>query len=124
MASQVLSGSSNVTYTNNTGQNVRLIINYMSSNSATYTGANTLSISWAGNSISSAVVRAIGRNLAFSTSQNASSGTMAISANNMATYDGQEFTNASFPTEIMLSSGQSFSATCGVYNIIVIPEAG
>ena len=29
MASQVLSGASNPSYTNNTGQNVRVVINYM-----------------------------------------------------------------------------------------------
>lgn len=39
MASQVLSGISNATYTNSTGQNVRLVINFM---------ANCTSMSWAG----------------------------------------------------------------------------
>ena len=39
MASQVLSGSSNPTYTNNTGQNVRLLMNYI---------ANCTSMTWAG----------------------------------------------------------------------------
>jgi hypothetical protein len=39
MASQVLSGATNASYTNNTGQNVRLIINYM---------ANVTSMTWAG----------------------------------------------------------------------------
>ena len=39
MASQVLSGASNASYTNNTGQNVRLIINYMQ---------NVTSMTWAG----------------------------------------------------------------------------
>ena len=29
MASQVLTGTGDVTYTNNTGQNVRIVINYM-----------------------------------------------------------------------------------------------
>jgi len=38
MASQVLSGATNASYTNNTGQNVRLIINYMS---------NVTSMTWA-----------------------------------------------------------------------------
>ena len=44
MASQVLSGSSNPTYTNNTGQNVRVILNFLSS---------ATTISWAGVSINS-----------------------------------------------------------------------
>jgi hypothetical protein len=39
MASEVLSGAANASYTNNTGQNVRLVINYMS---------NTTSMTWAG----------------------------------------------------------------------------
>lgn len=43
MASQVLSGSSNPTYTNNTGQNVRVIINFM---------AKCTSMTWAGVTIS------------------------------------------------------------------------
>ena len=30
MAAQVLSGSGNVTYTNTTGQNVRIVLNYVS----------------------------------------------------------------------------------------------
>jgi hypothetical protein len=42
MASQVLSGANNASYTNNTGQNVRLIINYMS---------NVTSMTWAGVSV-------------------------------------------------------------------------
>lgn len=39
MASQILSGAANPTYTNNTGQNVRVIINFLS-------GATT--VNWAG----------------------------------------------------------------------------
>ena len=37
MAAQVLSGSGNVTYTNSTGQNVRLVINYLKNITATGT---------------------------------------------------------------------------------------
>jgi hypothetical protein len=39
MASQVISGASNPTYTNNTGQNVRIIFNFLS---------NATSVNWAG----------------------------------------------------------------------------
>jgi len=35
MAAQVLSGSGNVSYTNSTGQNVRLVINYLQVSSVT-----------------------------------------------------------------------------------------
>ena len=65
MASQVLSGSSNVSYSNNTGQNVRIVINYMAG--ATVSGApqyQSISMSWAGVS-ASAPFTAMGRNLAF-----------------------------------------------------------
>jgi hypothetical protein len=39
MASQVFSGSSNPTYTNNTGKNVRIILNFLS---------NATAVNWAG----------------------------------------------------------------------------
>lgn len=39
MASQVFSGTSNPTYTNNTGKNVRVIINFLS---------NATSVNWSG----------------------------------------------------------------------------
>jgi hypothetical protein len=44
MASQVLSGSSNPTYTNNTGKNVRVILNFLS---------NPTAVNWSGVSASS-----------------------------------------------------------------------
>lgn len=109
MASQVLSGSSNVSYTNNTGQNVRIVINFMSTPST---------INWAGVSITTNSLTAIGRNLGFVTSALAS-----VSAGNAySTSSGGAATGA--PTEIMLAPGQTFSASCGPYNIVVIPEAG
>ena len=111
MASQVLSGSSNVSYTNNTGQNVRIVINYM---------ARPTSMSWTGGgSVTATNVLAIGRNLAF----NVGSGT-GVSSNNASPTEGSESTNFALPTEIMIASGQTFSASCSSYNIVVIPEAG
>jgi len=76
-----------------------------------------------------ALVAAIGRNLAFSTGiGGATVGfAAAISANNMTLNEAtsvSEFSNYALPTEIMLAAGQTFSATCGPYNIVVIPEAG
>jgi hypothetical protein len=96
MASQVLSGSSNVSYTNNTGQNVRIVINYMI---GTTSGLN---INWGlgGTGLSGPTGLVIGRTIT-------SSGNAAI-----------------FPTEIMLAPGQTFTALCGDHNIVVIPEAG
>lgn len=86
MASQVLSGSSNPTYTNNTGQNVRLVINFMS---------NCTAMSWAG---------------------------ISLTGGSTSIAKGRE--PLVFPNEIVLSSTQAFSATCGAYNIIVIKEDG
>ena len=128
MASTVLSGSSNVSYTNNTGQNVRVVINYMSGDPDPSTGYPYIYMSFGSSGTISAIVRAIGRNLAFSTGIGGGSGGIyaAISANNMAASDspsGYEFNNVALPTEVMLAAGQSFSATCGPYNIVVIPEA-
>ncbi len=125
MASQVLSGSSNVSYTNNTGQNVRIVINYMRSVQQ-QSGFNTfslISMSWAGVSISGPNTRnsyAIGRNLAFN---NIYSG--GISANNFSAQNFDTSGNPGLPTELMLAPGQTF-ATTGIdaYNIVVIPEAG
>jgi hypothetical protein len=123
MASQVLSGNNNVSYTNNTGQNVRIVINYMASSS------NTISMSWAGASAGANYVTAIGRNLAFSSGKSYSGGTnqgagVAIAANNALVSESNEDYNFALPTELMLSAGQTFSASCGAYNIVVIPEAG
>ena len=77
MASQVLSGASNPTYSNNTGKNVRIILNFLS---------NATTVNWAGVS--------------------------AVSS------------SGPLPSEIMLAPNQSFSATCGPYNIVVVKEDG
>lgn len=109
MAAQVLSGTSNVSYTNNTGQNVRVIINYMS-------GAN-ISISWAAVTVSALGLTAIGKNIAY-ISASSTDGNNAVTTATTGT-------SASLPTEIMLSAGQTFSASnITAYNIVVIPEAG
>jgi hypothetical protein len=59
MASQVLSGTSNPSYTNNTTQNVRVVINYMYSNSE-----DIITINWAGQSVTEGNIEAIGKNIA------------------------------------------------------------
>ncbi len=117
MASQVLSGASNPSYTNNTGQNVRIVINYMQG-----TANNTLTISWAGVSVTG---QSIGLNFgAFSVNPAGS-----ISAPSFAIGRGVSgaTTNVNvpiLPTELILAPGQVFSAVCAVYNIVVIPENG
>lgn len=150
MASQVLSGSSNVSYTNNTGQNVRVVINYMqgtvsqpmgdintapplqstSSSTGIPPGSTGITLSWAGVSVNAPATLAIGRNLACYVGSggelfSAGSG-LALGLNNMVVYDTSPSnrSNGALPTELMLSPGQTFSAMCTAYNIVVIPEAG
>jgi len=126
MASQVLSGTSNPSYTNNTGQNVRVVINYMAFGSVTGSvtfGAppvtNGITLNWGGTSASvtdtgySTPVNyptAIGRNLA--------------TPNGITNMSITGTVSRGLPTELMLAPGQTFSAFCGAYNIVVIPEAG
>lgn len=117
MASQVFSGSGNFSYTNNTGQNVRIIINYCKFDS---NSAYPSSMGWAGNTITLPVGNVtFGRNLAYLSNSSSIS-------NNMIGGTG------ALPTEIMIAPGQNFSITAntvtptaiGVYNIVVIPEGG
>jgi hypothetical protein len=130
MAATVLSGDGSFTYTNTTGGNVRVIINYYTNYRSTNNGTSHFLMSWgtptvsidsgSGQAITTQVIT-FGRNLAHST------GGIAISANNML---GSNAT-AALPTEIMLPPGQTFTVTAkdsarplGPYNIVVIPEAG
>ena len=136
MAATVLSGSSNVTYTNSTGQNVRVIINYMRGLTQTSGSSSTTSISmsWATGGSASGQVLAIGRNLAFTAGvffAGTSANSTAMNSNNACPVVSQTSTSSSIsipetalPTEIMLATGQTFSATCSAYNIVIIPEAG
>jgi len=129
MASQVLSGVSNPSFTNNTGQNVRVVINFMKSihSGSGNTGNNTgITINWAGVSASAQNAIAIGRNIAFSTGSGTETPGLTITANNMTVFESADAqkSNQALPTEIMLKNGETFSATCGAYNIVVIPEAG
>ena len=146
MASQVLSGASNPTYTNNTGQNVRVIINYMRSSSTTSgnidavpgfgqtrTTTATITINWAGLSASASNSQSTtfvgGRSGNF---QVTGSSAPIVIGKSLATYGSGVTANGAFspestlalPLEILLAPGQTFSAVCSVYNIIVIPENG
>jgi hypothetical protein len=155
MASTVLSGSSNPSYRNNTGENVRIVINYMASDAN-----NVLSVGWAGVAIGGQFPNptVIGRNLAFSNiiersasggisqqfvttrtdiffpgtsivDRQTSSSTITPVATGVDVEISQTSQNmsgsiGSFPTELILSPGQTFTCICGVHNIVVIPENG
>lgn len=144
MASQVLSGTSNVSYTNNTGQNVRIVINYMQGGTTIPTGnlptqstsgSTGITLSWSATnggtvSVNAPGALAIGRNLAFSHAGGEdlfkdNSG-LTLSSNNMVTYESgaAQRSNNGLPTEIIIASGQTFSAVCSAYNIVCIPEGG
>ncbi len=181
MASQVLSGASNPSYTNNTGQNVRIVINYMAG--TTFTPAqfgtrpfgsfgggqqflisnavpSTITINWAGVSVGTSSDQGnvtIGRNLAYSQlfRDTAAGGTQQVQIgslrpgqpgfNDSLTDQGRAIFQAvgvnnsvalatasnnasgfvsSLPTELILAPGETFSAVCGVHNIVAIPENG
>jgi hypothetical protein len=155
MASQVLSGASNASYTNNTGQNVRLIINYMSNvTSMTWAGVTvTASSTTIGKDIPSVTITTstgtittpqttgllkgrIGPSTAGGNNILDPSGSFPSKGGAYITLDGQTSninvtttttTSSSsnrFPIELMLASGQSFSAVCSAYNAIVIKEDG
>lgn len=120
MASQVLSGSGNMSYTNNTGQNVRIVINAVT---VAISGGARIDMSAGGSSFYGNRVYGFGKNIAYYYG--------TASSNNMSAEGGDI---GALPTEVMLSPGQSFSLaavvsqTGGVasmsYNIVVIPEAG
>ncbi len=131
MAATVLSGTGNVSYTNNTGQNVRIITNYLKAKENTtltisVSGTNgTFSMSLSGGTQNDGV--AIGRGLAYSfTSANAGNTSASLASANMS------LTNNGDPvaTEVAIEPNQTYSITKSGggldqdYNLIVIPESG
>jgi hypothetical protein len=124
MASEVFSGTSNFSYSNSTGQNVRIIINY-----ARASNANNVTMSWgSAGAVSVAYnnVGAFGRNLAsFVSLINTNTDPVAISANNVAPTTNDTGDTIAFPTEIMISNGHTFSlSNVNAYNIVIIKEDG
>jgi hypothetical protein len=116
MAITVLTGASNPTYTNNTGQNVRVVINY----AANVTGTNIAAVL----SVSAEGPNTIGKNLAF-TRYNINAANFQAGhghGSNMIFSSGNR--SGATPTDFILPAGQSFSLTCQLYNIIIIPENG
>lgn len=165
MASQVLSGSSNPSYTNSTGQNVRILINYMAScTSMTWAGVTVTGTSSpvgkevmtingelrtvtapsafvGGGLVTVTETKPTGTlnppdplsgNAVIALSGSSSGGALIPAAfNDSGNTQGNIFyipltvtRGGSFPSELVLSNGQSFSATSGAYNIVVIREDG
>lgn len=120
MASIVLTGASNPSYTNNTGQNVRVIINYVTALTQTVIAGVTNGAT--GNPCT------IGRNLSFTEyfiRAYSEGGSIGYGSNlgNIPKLPAGGKVAIAYPTEFMLAPNQSFSMTCGLYNILVIPEA-
>ncbi len=118
MAATVLNGSGNISYTNNTGGNVRAIIYYMSS--TTVGGQQQISVvsSFGTSSITNPTgAFGIGKDIAGGTS-------IAPGGTSTQNLSGFIPAGGGIPTQIMLADGQSLSATCGGYNVVIIPENG
>ena len=117
MAAQVLSGTGNVSYTNSTGQNVRLVINYLRV-------ADDCTVSFTGISIGIGANGAVyGNSLGYRGQTNAGAADKA--------WDGGTSSVEGLPLEIALANGDTFSISADKtssdiegYNIIIIPEAG
>ena len=122
MAAQVLSGSGNVTYTNSTGQNIRLVINYLKNITATGT------MSFQGVSVDLPPNQVYGKTLALR--DNFGGGTGVSATQTMAAQTGGTATRTAVPLEIAIAAGETFSIThtdstrIDGYNCIIIPEAG
>jgi hypothetical protein len=134
MAATVLTGTGTANYTNSTGDNVRVIINYFgSSNSSNDSLGYGISLVVGSASFTAPGATSIGKNLALNSGFLASSTTQIAFGNsiNMTVRNNStdEVENQSLPVEFYLQSGQTFSMSLGnggtaQYNILVIPEAG
>ena len=121
MAAQVLSGSGNVSYTNSTGQNVRLVINYFEVGVL----GGTPVVSFPGCSITVPQGAIYGKTLGYQKESGSSNmqSSMAMDISGSGSITG-------LPLEIALANGDTFSITSSNsanikgYNCIIIPEAG
>lgn len=135
MASQVLSGTGDVTYTNNTGQNVRIVINYMKFTNSDSINFGSITVSFGG---VSTTIRTYGGTIG-----RGISGTTRSGSNASGGHGGQNFAKDIFqtgeiegvPLELIIAPTETFSVvgngqgaavtiTIAAYNMVVIPEAG
>ena len=128
MAATVLNGEGSVSYTNNTGQNVRIVINYLS-NYGNAIGTITISnANGSGFDLNLKKDSVIGRNLAFTQYSTSPSSLMGSNATSNDGAFGNADSINGLPTEIAIEPGGTFSITLSNnamnYNMLVIPEAG
>ena len=125
MAAQVLNGTGNVSYTNSTGQNVRVCINYLSLDGATYGELTITSASGDTATFGTNVKTVYGKYIGSINLANNRGGYA-----NHAGWGGNvpDGTAYAIPIEFALENGANFTATVDTpnfpkYNIIIIPEA-
>jgi hypothetical protein len=129
MASQVLSGTGDVTYTNNTGQNVRIVTNYMKFTNSSTIDFGSITVSFGGVSTTIRTYGGtIGRGIAGTTRD---TGSGATASQNFAKDIFQSGEIEGVPLELIIAPTETFSVvgsagviTIAAYNIVVIPEAG
>ena len=125
MAAQVLSGSGNVSYTNSTGQNVRIVVNYLKN----ITAAGTMTFQ--GVSIIIPQDQVYGKTLAFKDDYGGGNDNAGVTQVMAAGIQAGADHRTAVPLEIALSNGETLSISNSNssqwitgYNIIIIPEAG
>jgi len=142
MASTVLNGTGNFSYTNNTGQNVRVVVygilvSWSDAKTSSVTG-QVFAIT-AGNSTFSLAIQAginnayvvFGKGVAAGASNNEANPVYNISQTMLAYTSNLDFV-AAMPTEYMLAPGQTIASSATPvanppiisYNMLVIPENG
>lgn len=131
MAATVLTGTGTFSYTNSTGGNVRVIINYFGPTAPNGDGTDYgIQISAGGATIISSNAVAIGKNLA--TGQwyiGGSTGSQSSIAANMVIKGSLTYPTG-LPVELALASTQSITISkitgsgLAQYNILIIPENG
>lgn len=132
MAATVLNGTGNTTWSNNTGGNVRVIINYFgSSNVSDSTKGYGISLSIGTMAITAPLASAVGKNLSLSSGGASTTYTSSYANSiNMVVLNDiiSETTQQALPIEFYLAANQTFSITLSggtaQYNILVVPEAG
>lgn len=133
MASQVLTGTGDVTYTNNTGQNVRIVINYMKLSNSNSINVGSITVSFGGVSTTIRTYGGtIGRGIAGTTRDTGSGATASQNFAKEVSVNGEI---EGVPLELILAPTETFSVvgnaqanistiTIAAYNMVVIPEAG
>lgn len=133
MASQVLTGTGDVTYTNNTGQNVRIVINYMKFTNSNSINFGSITVSFGGVSTTIRTYGGtIGRGIAGTTRDTGSGATASQNFARELLINGEI---EGVPLEIILAPTETFSVvgntqpnvstiSVAAYNMVVIPEAG